>query len=862
MGSAPLTSSLPFARLAGVGAVVFLANAALLVLQLVASRLLAPFIGSDLYTWTSIIGVFLTGIALGNGLGGRLADRYPSPWTLAALLVAGAAAAVWMAVFPLVLSATGAYQSIPLGPRIPLLATALCLPAGLVLSLLTPLAIKLGLPDISKTGRVAGLVFSMSTLGCLLGNYLTGFYLIPAFTINTLVYVAAGVLLATAVAVFAVLKFSPPAGETAAPAEPAGPAPAPPSAPAPSVIHSFADIRQAYAIVFLASFCGMSLELTASRLIAQYLGVSLFTWTGIIGVMLAGTALGNLTGGLLADRANRPGGLRSAVAGLLALVVGGYVFGLVFKGLKPLLVRLQGWGATGGDDTGVWLALAAISAAAAAVAVFLGSVRLADAVVTPRSVLAGTLIAGGAASVLIFVAMPVLTHSDLMQEPSLVKQVLVWTFALFFMPMFVLGMVSPQVIRLAVPDVAHAGSVAGRVYAWSTAGAIAGTFATGYALVSSVGVNGTILGISLLLTLTSLAVARVWESNVMLYSFSIVLGGVTGGVILNAKASDDEHTVAVLETNYYTIKVTKDFESPNVLVLTLDHLIHSSVDPEDPTFIHYKHEHIQMELLQAARARTAAPNVLLIGGGGYTFPRFAKELLPETGMDVVEIDPGVTRVAYERLGLKRDYGIRDYNMDGRQFVAERTPPQHYDLVVQDAVNDLSVPWHLLTKEYNDSVKRTLRPDGVYLLTVIDSIEYGKLWRAAMATLRQTFPHVTLIASGRIPADRPPANATEKERDEWKEESERWAQSRQVYVIYAADRPLDEGKLREAVDRAAKVNGQAAVGGAAGAMAATSHYTHAVPDRRLTPFLEREPGVVLTDQFAPVDNLMADVFRRR
>src|SRR5262245_60954396 len=87
---------LPLGRLAGVGLVIFFANAALLVLQLVTNRLLAPFVGSSLETWTSVIGVFLTGIALGNALGGRLADRYPNPRTLAALLVAGALAALWM----------------------------------------------------------------------------------------------------------------------------------------------------------------------------------------------------------------------------------------------------------------------------------------------------------------------------------------------------------------------------------------------------------------------------------------------------------------------------------------------------------------------------------------------------------------------------------------------------------------------------------------------------------------------------------------------------------------------------------------------------------------------------------------------
>src|SRR5262249_25583437 len=210
-------------------------------------------------------------------------------------------------------------------------------------------------------------------------------------------------------------------------------------------------------------------------------------------------------------------------------------------------------------------------------------------------------------------------------------------------------------------------------------------------------------GVSLALTATSLLAARVWQSNIILYLFAITLGGVTGGVILtwNPLARDPE-TAAVLETNYYTIKVSRWIGYPHLLKLNLDHLMHSVVDPDNPLYIYYEHEQVQMEFLRAARAKAPNPKVLVIGGGGYTFPRAAKELLPETTMDVVEIDPGVTRVAYEHLGLRREYGINHFHMDGRQFVAERAAPGGYDLIVQDAVNDLSVPAHLLTKEYNDA----------------------------------------------------------------------------------------------------------------------------------------------------------------
>jgi len=775
MGS-PLSSSLPLARLAGVGAVVFLANAALLILQLVASRLLAPFIGSDLYSWTCIIGVFLTGIALGNALGGKLADRYPSPKTLAIVLLLGAAAAAWMALAPLLFQSF--YRSIPLEPRIPILTALLCLPAGFFLSLLTPLAIKLGLPDVSKTGRVAGMIFALSTLGCLLGNYLTGFYLIPAFTINVLVYFAAGTLLALAAAVFAVLNLSPPE-PAASESEEAIEAAVNP--------HAFADIRVAFAVVFLASFCGMALELAASRIIAERLGVSLFTWTGVIGVMLAGTALGNLTGGFLADRVNRP-----------------------------------------------------------------------NARFTPRQYLAGSLIIAGAACVAVLLILTVLSNTAWFDNLTLVRQVLAWTFALFFFPMFALGTISPQVIRLAVPDVRHVGSVAGRVYAWSTAGAIAGTFAAGYFLIAALTVKGTVIAITFGLAGASLLVLPVWKETILLYLLAIVLGGATGGALLNRLHEDDEDVLAIRETNYYNIKVMREYKLEyderrytGELYLYLDHLLHSSVRPDRPDFIHYEHEHIQMEFLRAARAESAEPKMLVIGGGGYTFPRYAKTVLPETQVDVVEIDPGVTRVAYEFLGLKKELGLRDFNMDGRQFVAERADPHSYDLVVQDAVNDFSVPSHLLTKEYNDAVKAALKTDGVYLLTIIDEIDAGKIWRASMATLRQSFAHVALLATGEVPGAQPPAVAAPDEMKEWEGELYGLTNRRHVFVIYASDRPLNIQNLLERNVKVANVG-----------KAPLPFYTHVVDDAILRPFLEKEPGVILTDQFAPVDNLMAEVFRRR
>src|SRR6476659_1534993 len=104
--------------LVGLGAVVFLANAGLLVLQLLAGRFLAPFIGSSVETWTCVIGVFLTGIALGNHYGGKLADRNPSTRALGRLLVLGGLGALSMILWWVVCRGTDADRVLPLGPRI------------------------------------------------------------------------------------------------------------------------------------------------------------------------------------------------------------------------------------------------------------------------------------------------------------------------------------------------------------------------------------------------------------------------------------------------------------------------------------------------------------------------------------------------------------------------------------------------------------------------------------------------------------------------------------------------------------------------------------------------------------------------
>jgi spermidine synthase/MFS family permease len=760
------SASLSFPLLISTSFIIFLANAGLLVLQLVAGRYLAPFIGSSVETWTSVIGIFLTGIAAGNWLGGKLADKAPSTRTLGILLILGGLGSLAMIGWYYLCLGTGFHQSIPLQFRIPVLAALFCLLPAFTLSLITPLTIKLILPDVSRAGGIAGLVFALSTLGCLVGNYATGFWLMANYTLDTMTCGVGAALLALSVPAFLLrhnantVKQGPVIIDTDEKPERDERAPiAAPPAPA-NWLDFRRNIKLAYCLVFLSSFCGMSLELTASRVLAPYFGVSLFTWTGVIGVMLAGTALGNFFGGFLADRIQRT---------------------------RP---------------------------------------KYSEATLSLTLLLAGS-------SLIVVVLVPTMLYENGFLKPfGLPYKILGWTFVLFFLPMFMLGTVSPQVIRLSVTDLQHAGRVAGTIYAWSTVGAIAGTFTTGYFLIAAIGMNRVLLVLAFLLTILAFFAGQLWKRYAALYAASLIAGGALCGLVFLGSTGGTYD----LETKYYAISVKDMSESsrkdkriepgtrPNLKTLSLDLLIHSAVDLDDPTYLYYPHEYVQGELLRLALSRDPSTNVLIVGGGGYTFPRWVEHELPEVGVEVVEIDPGVTEIAKKRLGLAQDTKIVSHHMDGRQFISEKARKGHYQLVVQDAVNDLSVPYHLMTKEYNDAIKAALTPDGVYLLTLIDSLEVGELWRASVNTLRKSFKHVVLLYPGKINISM--ENST-----------------RGVYVIYASDTPFDLQALRKAVGT-------------------TDLWTHELDADTLEWLLDMSPKVILTDQYAPVDNLMSEIFRRR
>ena len=176
---------------------VFLSGAVLLGVEMAASRVLAPFFGNSLFVWASIIGVILGGLALGYWLGGVLADRFPSPFALAAVVGAGA-----LAVLSIPLIDTPSIEWVldwDPGPRLDPVLCAVILfgPASVLLSAVGPVAVRLQVRALPSVGRTAGRTFAISTAGSIAGTFVTAFWLIPELGIEQLFVFAAAVLFAT-----------------------------------------------------------------------------------------------------------------------------------------------------------------------------------------------------------------------------------------------------------------------------------------------------------------------------------------------------------------------------------------------------------------------------------------------------------------------------------------------------------------------------------------------------------------------------------------------------------------------------------------------------------------------------------------
>ena len=537
------------------------------------------------------------------------------------------------------------------------------------------------------------------------------------------------------------------------------------------------EVVQANIVVFIASFCTLVIELVAGRILAPFVGVSLYTWTSIIGVVLAGISIGAYLGGLIADRYPRPSTL-------------------------GWLLFLSGLGALS---------------------------------ISPLTNLIGS--------------------SEF--PTSLMARILLITSFIFFVPSCLLGMISPVVVKLTLNNLQKTGNVVGKIYAFSTLGSILGTFATGFFLISWMGTRTILLTQGILLIVCAPIFGGFFFKKKMLILFFSLLALITSLATVSLYAYAmirpeeiptptslfdslrslcrvafrfpvDDDTTYFKESNYYTIKVRKDTgEKDNpVETLVLDHLIHSYSDLEDPFYLEYEYIRVYEEVVRWRARDKDAFRALFIGGGGYTFPRFLDAKYTQAIMDVVEIDPEVTRVSQNYFGLSETKRVRSFNQDARWFVMNCREKASYDFIFGDAFNDLSVPYHLTTKEFALLLKTLLKPHGLLFTNLIDDFEKGVFMPSYVRTLEEVFGkgNVNLIT---FSSDVDPIGIS-------------------TMVVVASSQKLDVDDFTQTIQREA----------------GEERVSHVMPQEQLQQVLAERYSVVLTDDYVPMDNLLAPVFEER
>jgi spermidine synthase len=441
--------------------------------------------------------------------------------------------------------------------------------------------------------------------------------------------------------------------------------------------------------VFISGGALLCTELAASRVLAPFFGNSLFVWGALIGVVLAGLAIGYWAGGALADRMPAP----ELLAAVIALGAAG-VLAIPFLD-DPVLEAVVSWDPGPRADPVV-----------ASILLFgLPSIFLAG--VTPIAVRLRTReletvgrTAGGLFSV------------------STVGSI-AGTFATAFWLIPELG--TDQLL----------GVTAAALFAAATIVAVSQRQAIG-SLVTAAACGGAVVAALLLAPDTggtlSAAAARNWSP---VYRLQERPQGqpeldYAGSKVLFRK-----------DTEYHRLAVVQD-QDDHVRALRFGSSYQSAMDvahPFDTTFSY-------TDLFSLAMLyRPTTRSMLFLGLGGGSSPKRMWRDFPRLQIDVVELDPVVVEVARRFFAVPNDRRLRIETKDGRLFLAgtDRT----WDAIVIDVFYEDGIPFHMSTLEFLHLVRERLAPAGLVLMNVIGSLrdDGSELFRAMYRTYRSVFPTV-------------------------------------------------------------------------------------------------------------------------
>jgi len=391
-----------------------------------------------------------------------------------------------------------------------------------------------------------------------------------------------------------------------------------------------------------------------------------------------------------------------------------------------------------GNSIFVWTSIIGIILASLSLGYYCGG-RIADKNPTFEAFGVVILMAGVSVGMLAIIKESILQGTMLLgiQWGSVVGSILI-----FALPSYRLGMVSPFAAKLKIDELTTSGSTVGYLYALSTLGSIVGTFLTGFFLIAWLGHTLILYLLAMILVLVSILAGRFAKKLVItILIVAIVLFFV---FIIHQQSPVFSKNLLEKDTAYNHIRVVDQIyekDGKEIRTLLMGQEIHSAiyVNSDDQPIEYIKYYRLDQVFKKEIK------KALTIGGGAYSQPRDYLKRFPEAKIDVVELDPGVTKVARELFRLKDDPRLNIVHQDGRIFLNQNK--NQHDVIYIDAFSDFySIPFQLTTVETIEKIHASLVDNGVVLVNVIGSLqgEKSKLPKAEYKTYSEVFPNVYLF----------------------------------------------------------------------------------------------------------------------
>ena len=289
--------------------VLVIEGGALMAVELMGAKLVAPFYGGSLYVWAAVLAITVLGLTLGYHAGGRLAKKRPSETKL---FVALGISALLVLALPLTASISMAFtRGMDLIVGICVTCVLLLLPPMLCFGIVGPLVVALMSSQLETVGRTAGTVYFTSTLGGIAATFFLGLYFIPVAGLRLCATVTGLSLAALPVLYIMKMLFggAKPGSSDFVPLrrDKTIPATAKRSKGSSKKSKSRKPVRRSiYLFAVLEGATVMAVELLAARMIAPYFGSSLYVWATVIGFTLLALAIGYFAGGVIADKYGGP----------------------------------------------------------------------------------------------------------------------------------------------------------------------------------------------------------------------------------------------------------------------------------------------------------------------------------------------------------------------------------------------------------------------------------------------------------------------------------------------------------------------------------------------------------------------------